>query len=294
MTLLVVLSIVLLLLRAMPVEGYFTQYDKVSQEQIDVTLQQLGLKDPAPSQIARYISMLLRGDLGISTKYRMGYPVSAIIAQKAPVSVRLGMISFCISIILGFFLGIAMSERKTARVSGTILIVVVMAVPSSVCHLLIQLYGTQILHLPMLYDKSNAASMILPVFSLAQGNIVFYAMWLYRYIRDEASKDYARYAQAKGASMRSVMRVHVFRNAVIPLVQYIPGSILFTVTGSLYVESLYSVPGMGGMLIQAIKLQDNALVQALVVIYTLISASALLLGDLLMAALDPRIQLAEK
>ncbi len=91
-----------------------------------------------------------------------------------------------------------------------------------------------------------------------------------------------------------ISRSHVFRNAVVPLVQYIPGSILSTLMGSLYVESLYSVPGMGGLLVTAIQIHDNTLVQALVVIYAILSIAGLLLGDLLMAVVDPRISLIGK
>lgn len=86
----------------------------------------------------------------------------------------------------------------------------------------------------------------------------------------------------------------VFRNAFVPLVQYIPNSILFTLMGSLYVESLYSVPGMGGLLVTAIKRQDNTLVQALVLIYAVISILGLLFGDILMGIVDPRISFAKK
>jgi len=84
-TLCIVISIVLLLLRQMPVEGYFNNYEKMSQSQIDVTLKKLGLKDPAPVQIFNYFRQLLRGDLGTSNKYRAGYPIAKIIAKKAPI-----------------------------------------------------------------------------------------------------------------------------------------------------------------------------------------------------------------
>jgi ABC-type antimicrobial peptide transport system permease subunit len=87
---------------------------------------------------------------------------------------------------------------------------------------------------------------------------------------------------------------HVFRNAFVPLVQYIPNSILFTVMGSIYVESLYSVPGMGGLLVNVIQRQDNTMVQALVLIYSAVSIAGLLIGDILMAVVDPRISLAKK
>ena len=86
----------------------------------------------------------------------------------------------------------------------------------------------------------------------------------------------------------------MFRNVIVLLVQYIPNSILFTLMGSLYVESLYSIPGMGGLLVQVIKLQDNTMVQALVLIYASVSVLGLLFGDLLMALVDPRISFTAK
>ena len=135
---------------------------------------------------------------------------------------------------------------------------------------------------------------VLPLISLSIGNIAYYAMWLRRYMVDESNKDYIRLARAKGVSNTKISYSHVFRNAFVPLVQYIPNSILFTLMGSLYVESLYSVPGMGGLLVTAIKRQDNTLVQALVLIYAVISILGLLFGDILMGIVDPRISFAKK
>ena len=87
---------------------------------------------------------------------------------------------------------------------------------------------------------------------------------------------------------------HVFRNAFVPMIQYIPSAVLYTVMGSIYIESLYSIPGMGGLLVDAIKRQDNPLVQALVMIFSCIGVVSLLLGDLLMVVIDPRISFAKK
>lgn len=298
-TLCIVITIVLLLLRKMPVEGYFNNYEKMSQTQINVTLQKLGLKDPAPVQVVKYFGQILKGDLGTSNKYRNGYPIAKIIAKKAPISIEMGLLAELISLAVGLPLGIAMAKSTRSRWKfwdrfGTVLIVIVEAVPSAVYHLLIQLYGSEILGISMLFDESNWVTWILPVFSLSLGNIVYYAMWLRRYMVDEANKDYIRLARAKGVPEGKISRVHVFRNAFVPLVQYIPNSILFTLMGSLYVESLYSIPGMGGLLIQVIKIQDNTMVQALVVIYAAISVVGLLLGDVLMALVDPRISFTKK
>ena len=298
-TLCIVITIVLLLLRKMPIEGYFNNYEKMSQTQINVTLQKLGLKDPAPVQIAKYFGQLAKGDLGTSNKYRNGYPIAKIIAKKAPISIEMGLLSEVIALAVGLPLGIAMAKSMRSRWKlwdkfGTVLIVIVQAVPSAVYHLLIQLYGSELFGVSMLFDTDNWVTWILPVFSLSLGNIVYYAMWLRRYMVDEANKDYIRLARAKGVPEGKISRVHIFRNAFVPLVQYIPNSILFTLMGSLYVESLYSIPGMGGLLVQVIKIQDNTMVQALVVIYAAISVVGLLLGDVLMALVDPRISFTKK
>ena len=134
----------------------------------------------------------------------------------------------------------------------------------------------------------------MPIFSLSIGNIAYYAMWLRRYMVDESNKDYIRLARAKRVPEGKSSRRHVFRNAIVPLVQFVPQSIVFTRMGSLYVESLYSIPGMGGLLIQVIKLQDNTMVQALVLIYAALSVLGLLFGDLMMALVDPRISFTGK
>lgn len=311
LTLFVILTILFTLLRAMPIEGYFENYDKLSEVEIQVKLDTLGLNDPLPQQLGRFFNQLLHGDLGTSTRFRQGVSINSIIAEKVPISLRLGLISFTISLVLGLLLGIVMARSTRSRFQigdklGTVFIVVVQAIPAAVYHIVLQFVGSQgiinlnwlgldwSLELPMLFDASNPLSYILPIISLSIGSTAYYAMWLRRYMVDESNKDYVRLARAKGVSDGQISRKHVFRNAVIPLVQYIPGSILNTLMGSLYVESLYSIPGMGGLLVTAIKMHDNTLVQALVVIYAVLSIAGLLLGDLLMAILDPRISLNGK
>ena len=111
---------------------------------------------------------------------------------------------------------------------------------------------------------------------------------------DESNKDYVRLARAKGVPAGVISRRHIFRNAFVPLVQFIPTSVILTLMGSLYVESLYSIPGMGGLLVTVIQRQDNTVVQALVLFYAAISILGMLVGDLLMALLDPRITLGKK
>ena len=111
---------------------------------------------------------------------------------------------------------------------------------------------------------------------------------------DEMNKDYVQLARAKGVKGQDITMGHVFRNAFVPMIQYIPGSILFTISGSIYIESLYSIPGMGGLLVDVITRQDNTMVQALVMLYASIGIIGMLLGDLLMVTIDPRISFTKR
>lgn len=304
LTMFIIITILFALLRLMPIEGYFENIDKLTDVQVEAQLNRLGLNDPLPKQLVRFYGQVLHGDLGISNKYRMGVSINEIIAEKIPVSLRLGLISLAISLAVGLPLGILMARSTRTRFKigdklGTVFIVIIQAMPSAVYHILIQFVGSQstvgqALGLTMLYDQASPVTMVLPIISLSIGNVAYYAMWLRRYMVDEANKDYIRLARAKGVPAGAISRRHTFRNAFVPLVQYIPNSILFTLMGSLYVESLYSVPGMGGLLVTAIKLQDNTLVQALVLIYAVISILGLLFGDILMGIVDPRISFAKK
>ena len=303
-TMFIIITILFALLRLMPIEGYFENFDKMTEVQVQAKLNTLGLNDPLHIQLLNFYKQLFSGDLGTSNVYRVGVSINEIVAEKMPVSLRLGLMALCISLCLGLSLGIVMarSTRTRFRIGdrlGTVFIVVIQALPSAVYHILIQFIGSQssfgkAIGLKMLFEQGEIMTYVLPLISLSIGNIAYYAMWLRRYMVDESNKDYIRLARAKGVPNARISRNHIFRNAFVPLVQYIPNSILFTLMGSLYVESLYSVPGMGGLLVTAIKRQDNTLVQALVLIYAVISILGLLLGDILMGIVDPRISFAKK
>jgi len=208
----------------------------------------------------------------------------------------LGLISMALAMSLGVPLGAAMARSKSKFWDkfGTAFIVFVSAVPAAVYHIFIQAYGSKWLGVSMLFDRNSYITWILPIFSLSLGNIAYYAMWLRRYMVDELNKDYVTLARAKGVENGKITMRHVFRNAFVPMIQYIPTSILYTVVGSIYVESLYSVPGTGGLLVNVIQKQDNPMVQILVMIYSCIGIVGLLLGDLLMTVIDPRISFAKK
>ncbi len=295
-TLVILITIVFILVRAMPEEGYFSNYEKMSPQQIEVGLRKMGLKDPLYVQVGKFIYNALRGDLGISYRYRINAKITDIISSKIGISMKIGLISMAVSLPLGMALGILMARSKggIADKLGNAYIVFIQAVPNAVYFIFIQLYGSDLFRVSMLYKETEWTSLILPVISLALPSISSYAMWLRRYMVDETNKDYIKLARAKGVPNSTIWFRHVFRNSVVPMVNLIPGSILLTISGSIYVESLYSIPGMGGLLVDVIKRQDNNMVLALVVIFAVMSILGLLLGDLLMAVVDPRISFTKK
>ena len=295
-TLVILITIVFILVRAMPEEGYFSNYEKMSPQQIEVGLRKMGLKDPLYVQVGKFIYNALHGDLGTSYRYRINAKITDIISSKICISMKVGLISMVVSLPLGMALGVLMARSKGgfADKLGNAYIVFIQAVPNAVYFIFIQLYGSDLFGVSMLYKETEWTSLILPVISLALPSISSYAMWLRRYMVDETNKDYIKLARAKGVPNSTIWFRHVFRNSVVPMVNLIPGSILLTISGSIYVESLYSIPGMGGLLVDVIKRQDNNMVLALVVIFAVMSILGLLLGDLLMAVVDPRISFTKK
>jgi len=302
LTLFIIITVVFVLLRQMPEEGYFpSNYDKLSESQKQSKLKQLGLDRPIYEQLFNFYKNLFKGDLGTSWLYRREVPVTDVLAEKAPVSLTLGSVSLLISLLLGLPLGTLMAQKKNgiADQLGTAYIVFIQAVPAAVYYLFIQLFGTTLLDVRMTYTQyldvvPPLRFWILPVFSMALDNIAGYAMWLRRYMVDQSTRDYVQLAKIKGVSSSGIMFKHIFRNAFVPMVQYLPESFLNTVIGSIYIETLYSIPGMGGLLVQVVKGHDNPLAQAIVMLFASVGVLGLILGDILMVILDPRITFAKK
>lgn len=173
-TLCIILIIVFVLVRQMPVDGYFPNYDKMTPEQIQNGLHTLGLDQPILMQIYNFFkALILRGDLGTSYIYRSGVSVMEILAPKVPVSIKLGSLSLIVSLIFGLPMGTLMAKYKGRFFDhlGTAFIVLVEAVPAAVYYLFIQFYGTQFLGIKMtIFDANDLANplyWVLPVLSMS-------------------------------------------------------------------------------------------------------------------------------
>lgn len=296
LTLFLIVLIIFSLLRLMPIEGYFPNYEKLTAEQIEAGLKNMGLHEPLPVQFFHYVKAVLHGDFGYSRTYMANVKVTDILKQKIPISMKFGLSSLCLALLISIPLSLEMASHKGKLVDrlGILFLVILQAVPSAVYLLLIQAVGTQKLHIKMLYHADDMTTWILPVVSMSLGNIAFYTTWLRRYLLEEENKGYVILAKVKGVSLTRIRKKHMLKNAIVPMIQYLPNSIFNTMIGSIYVESLYSIPGMGGLLVQVIQRQDNTMVQAIVILFATAGILGVLLGDILLCLIDPRVKLTSK
>ena len=205
----------------------------------------------------------------------------------------IGIIATVIAYLIGLPLGILMSKNKDSIGDkiGNAYIIFISAVPSLAYIFMFAAIGTRVFHLP--YKFANASVMILayilPVLSLALRDIAGHMRWMRRFMIDQMNSDYVKFARAEGLSEGEIFGKHISKNAVIPIVHGIPGSILGCLVGAIITERVYSVPGVGNLLTTAINSHDNGIIVACTVFYTTLSLISMIAGDLLMAKYDPRI-----
>ena len=214
-------------------------------------------------------------------------------------SFSMGIIAMLLAYGLGLPIGILMARRKDklADKLGMAYIIFIIAVPSLAYIYLFRYIMTSITDLPSVfttYGPSDWRSWVLPIISLAMPSIAGLMLWTRRYVVDQMNSDYVKFAKAKGLNQREIFNHHIFKNASIPIAHGIPTSLAGCITGALITESIYSVGGMGKMLPNAIKQYNNVMVIALAFMFSTIFILSVLLGDILITKIDPRISLSEK
>ena len=210
----------------------------------------------------------------------------------------MGLIATIIQYAVGLPLGILMARKKDTWVDklGMWYIIFFMSVPSLAYIYMFAAIGTGLFGLP--YKFANATvkvvAYILPTLSLAVHAIGGTMKWMRRYMIDQMNSDYVKFARAEGLSEREIYSTHISKNAMIPIIHGIPGTILVCLVGAIITETVYSVPGVGSLLTKAINGHDNGIIVACTVFYTTLSLISLILGDVLMAKFDPRISFESK
>ena len=218
--------------------------------------------------------------------------------SKLGFSFVIGIISVIMAYVLGLPIGLLMALRKGKLLDklGTIYIMFIIAVPSLAYIFLFKAVGGKLFGLPTLFevDSKNKLMYILPIVSLALPSIANLMKWMRRYMIDQMNSDYVKFARSGGLSEGEIFTKHIWKNALIPIVHGIPGSVIFAMTGAIITERVYSVPGAGNLLTQAINKYDNSVIVGVTLFYAVLSVVSLILGDLLMATVDPRISFSTK
>ncbi|MEY8312063.1 ABC transporter permease [Oscillospiraceae bacterium 42-9] len=217
--------------------------------------------------------------------------------SKMGYSFSIGILSTCLAYLLGVPLGIIMARHKDGLVDkiGTFYIVFIIAVPSLSYIFLFKAIGGSF-GLPTTFDvnSSNALMYLLPIISLALPSIANLMKWLRRYMVDQMNSDYVKFARSGGLSENEIFFKHILKNAAIPIIHGIPGAVLFSMTGALITERVYVVPGVGDLLTRAINAHDNGVIVGVTMFYALLSVVSIILGDILMSMVDPRISFSNE
>ena len=247
----------------------------------------------------KYKSVLDRMDRKKFSDNYADYEVFRSQPSMIGTSFIMGLLAMGLAYFLGLPIGVLMARRKDklADKLGMVYIIFIIAVPSLAYIYLFRYLGTTLFNLPSVfttYGPGDVRSWILPVISLALPSIASLMLWTRRYVVDQMSADYVKFAKAKGLNQREIFNNHIFKNAVIPIAQGIPASLAGCITGAIITEAIYSVGGMGKMLPSSIKQYNNVMIVALAFMFSTVSVLSVLAGDIVLTKVDPRISLSEK
>ncbi len=298
LTLFLIMTLSFWIIRLMPTSIF--ENPEVSPEIQKILEAEMHLDKPMVVQYYYFIKgMITEGDFGTSVKVRPGMDVFAILSSRIPPTVMLNIVSLLISIPLGIIVGTIAALRRNKMADNVIslLIVIFISVPSFVFASLMQYLLTFKWPLfPTLYDSTAASlavmfhSLTLPIFALALGPIATIARYLRGELIETLSSEYLLLARTKGLTRTQSTVRHAFRNSLVPIANTIIPMITGIMGGSLVVEKMFAVPGMGGQLIDSILAGDHFLTVALLIFYSVISLVTILIVDISYGIIDPRIR----
>jgi oligopeptide transport system permease protein len=298
-TLFIVITLTFFMMRAAP-GGPFDSQRKLPPE-IQHNIEKVyNLDKPLLVQYGLYLDRLAHFDLGPSFKNR-DFTVSELIAQGLPVSARLGITAMVLALILGVTMGVAaaLKQNRSADFGVMTVAMVGITIPTFVTAPLLTLvfgvYGLSIfgydITLPVAgWGGGAPINMVLPVIVLALPQIAVVARLVRGSMVEVLHSNYIRTARAKGLPNRLVVLRHALRAALLPLVSYLGPAIAELLTGSLIVETIFGLPGIGRYFVNGALNRDYTLVMGVVVVYAAFIIAMNLITDLLYAVLDPRVR----
>jgi oligopeptide transport system permease protein len=292
-TLFIIVTLSFFLIRAAP-GGPFDQEQTLPPEIMANLESAYGLNQPILTQYARYLRALAHGDFGPSFKYK-DFSVTELIGQGFPVTFELGTIAVALALIMGIPIGTfaALHRNSAADYAAMSLAVVGIAIPTFVVlPFLGLLFGIYLHWLPVAgWEPGSIRHLVLPVAALALPPLAVIARLVRASMLELLGSPFIRTAIAKGLPLRTVILRHAMRPALLPVASFLVPAVASIMTGSLVVESIAGLPGIGRYMVQGALNRDYTLVLGMVIIYSTLLILMGLLVDLLYAWLDPRVRL---
>ncbi|CAN7453717.1 oligopeptide ABC transporter permease OppB [Phenylobacterium sp. LjRoot219] len=293
-TLFLVITLAFFMMRAAP-GGPFDSDRKLSPEIEANVLARYGMDRPLGQQYLAYVAGVARGDLGPSLKYK-DKSVLQILQENAPVSLKLGGLAIALAATLGVSLGVLAAARQNGGLDHLVMGVAVLGVciPTFVtAPLLVLVFGSKLGWLPSGgWNGGAPLNLVLPVIVLALPQIAIISRLTRAGMIEVLRSNYIRTARAKGLPERRVITRHALRAALLPLVSYLGPACAGLLTGSLVVEKIFNLPGLGKFFVLSALQRDYTVVMGMVIVYAALILLLNLLADLLYAALDPRVRLS--
>jgi ABC-type dipeptide/oligopeptide/nickel transport system permease component len=292
---LIAVSIVtFLLMHAVP-GGPFDAGEKreipLSEAQRAEMMRKYHLDEPLYTQYLSYMKGVVQGDFG--TSFHFGEPITTFLARSWPVTIKLGLITLAVSLVLGLGMGIAAALKPGSwldMITSVAIVTFIVAPTFVVAILFIIVFSVKLQWLPS-GGWGTPKQLIMPVIAYALGPTATIARYTRASMLEALRAGYVRTAQAKGLTSRSVVLRHAFRNALIPILTVVGPLVAWMVTGSFFVESIFRIPGIGNQLTLSIYNRDYPVIMAMSLIWCAIIALSYLATDLLYAAVDPRVRL---
>ena len=293
LTLFLVATITFFLMKMMPGSPYANEA-KMTATQKAIMNKQYGLDKPVIEQYITYLAGAAHGDFGISFQYS-NQPVSSLIGARLGASAQLGLQALVVGVILGIIIGsiAAMNQGTWIDSTATIVSIIGKSVPNFVLAVLLQYYiGLKLGWFPIA-GWGEAAQTIMPTIALSVGPLAETARFVRTEMVDTLSSDYVELGKAKGLSRIEVIRKHTLRNSMIPLVTLIGPYAVALMTGSMVIENIFNIPGIGEQFTKSILTNDYPTIMGVSMVYCFGLVVVLLLTDIVYSLIDPRIRLTD-
>lgn len=287
-TIFIICLITFFVMHAVP-GGPFNREKALSQATIDALNERYGLDKPLWVQFFNYMKNLFKGDFGVSLKN--GREITDIIKESFPISARLGLSAVSVALVLGTVFGsvAALMRNKLPDRIIVFFSTLFTAVPSFVlATLLLLVFAIELGWVPV-WD-ANEAHYLLPVIALCAYPMAYTTRLAKTSMLDALSQDYVRTARAKGVAKWKVIFKHALRNSLIPIITYAGPEIAYIITGSMVVETVFTVGGIGSKFVSGINNRDYTLIMATTIFLATLMVVANFICDLLYKAVDPRIK----